>query len=224
MPALGYPQAPVAEAIGTLYDQAPGLVYQPPQLCVTTAAAFAAVSNGGEPSTVVPMMLGLGTNYSSGAQAGGMPPLFADAPGTQFTARTRETRNQAAWQRYCREHALCEVGYAIPGVAIESYAEAAAMEARIMEAFDLAETAAADAGFDAVFVGLMRLRSAVLMQIDARKQTRVPLVQYQTLTTSNALVLAWKFYCNAERDLELVEAVRAINPAFMPRAGHVKAT
>jgi len=224
IPAAGYPQSPVVEAIDQLYDEAPGLVFQPPLLCTRTEAAFAAYSNAGEPAPVMGLMLTLATNYESGAQATDpRPRAVVDPPGTRYTARTRQARNRAAWQRYCRELALREVGYAIPAVPIDSYDEAMALHGRIAEAFDAAELAAADGGFDDVFIALIRLRAAVMTSISARNATLVPMVVYRTHETSNALVLAWKFYHDTGRDRELVDAVQAINPAFMPRSGRVKA-
>jgi prophage DNA circulation protein len=218
MPASGYPQAPAAEAIGVLYDQAGGLVYQPPQLCSATEAAFAAFSNAGEPYAVGMGMLELAMGYTAGAQAVDVRLRVA-----QYPARTRNTMNQAAWQSYCRQQALREIGYCIPGVPIESRAEGLELLARVSAAFDAAETAAADVGADAVFIALIRLRSAIVSNIEARNATNLPAVIYQTQNTSNSLVLAWKFYRDAGRDLELVEAVQAINPAFMPRSGYVRA-
>jgi prophage DNA circulation protein len=223
-PASGYPQAPAVEAIDQLYSEAPGLVFQPPLLCTRTEAAYATYSNAGEPVSIVAAMLELASEYQSGARAVDVRPLASDPPGTQYTSRTRQARNQAAWQRYCRELALREVGYAMPGVPIGSYDEGMALIHRIIAAFDAAEIAAADGGFDAVFIALIRLRAAILADIRGRTQTQVPMVVYRTHTTSNALALAWKFYQDAYRDRELVQAVQAINPAFMPRVGRVKAT
>jgi prophage DNA circulation protein len=224
LPAMGYPQAPCAEAIEQLYAEADGLVHHPPDLSQRTDAVFTTFSNAGEPAAVTGQMEKLANDYQSGTRAIDVRPRAVDPPGTRYPARTREARNQVAWQSYIREHALREIGYAITAVPIDSYEEARAIEQRIISAFEAAETAAADAGFDDVFISLVRLRSAVLTEIETRNQARVPTVIYRTQNTSNALVLAWQFYRDAARNIELQEAVQAINPAFMPRSGYVKAS
>jgi len=236
MPASGYPQAPAVEAIDVLYGQATGLVRDPPGLCTATEAAFGATSNAAEPVAVADAFLAIANDYTAGARAVDVATFavlsnpqhsgaFAvDPPGTRYPASTRQSRNQAAWQGYCRQLALREVGYCTPGIPIESRQDALDLGRRITAAFDGAETAAADAGDDAVFIGLIRLRAAIQADIEARNARSVLLVLYKTERNLNSLVLAWKFYQDANRDIELVEAVNAYTPAFMPRTGSVRAT
>jgi prophage DNA circulation protein len=222
VPADGYEQAPAVEAIDTLYQQGPALVYDPPQLRSRTETAFGTTSNTSDPATVVIAMLNIANNYRAGALAHDIAAAYAtDPPGTEYPANERERRNQAAWQAYCRHQALREVGYAIPGAAITSQRQAERLRADITAAFDDAETVAANAGQDDLFIALIRLRAMIEANISSRNLPRM--VVYNTLLSQNALVMAWSFYHDANRDLELVDAVHAINPAFMPVAGIVKA-
>jgi hypothetical protein len=220
MPAAGYDQAPVKEAIDNLRFQGPDLVFYPPQLAAMTQDAFAAFSNGGEPDVIGSAMLDIATSYQAGARAVDVS-SFAYVP--VYPASERKLINQRAWQSFCRQQALREVGYASPAFVIESYDEGMALIARVSDAFEAAELAAADAGLDNVFIALIRLRSTIIADIEARNAGNVPLVPYQTLRTENALLMAWRFYRDAGRNLELVEAVRARTPCFMPRSGLVKA-
>jgi hypothetical protein len=195
-------------------------VFYPPQLATMTQDAFAAFSNGGEPDVIGSAMLDIATGYQAGARAVDVSG-FAYVP--VYPASERKTINQQAWQSFCRQQALREVGYASPAFVIESYEEGIALMARVADAFEAAELAAANAGLDNVFIALIRLRSTIIADIEARNAGNVPLVHYQTLRTENALVMAWRFYRDAGRNLELVEAVRARTPCFMPRSGLVKA-
>jgi prophage DNA circulation protein len=220
MPAAAYDQAPVEEAIANLRQRGPDLVFFPAQLVIITQDAFAAFSNGGEPYAVGSAMLQIANSYTAGARASDVS-SYAYVP--IYPASERRTINQWAWQSFCRQQALREVGYATPAFTIESYDEAMALIVRVTEAFEVAELAAADAGLDNVFIALIRLRSTIIADIQARNAGNVPLVHYETLQTENALVMAWRFYRDAGRNLELVEAVRARTPCFMPRRGRVKA-
>lgn len=236
MPAEGYDQAPVVEALEQLYRNAPQLVYDPPALRTATEKAFATFSNSGEPIVIVNAMIWMALNYASGANAPGQnpdwgpavtaskPTATATSPEYQYPASVREQHNQDAWQRFCREQACREIGYATPGLGIENFEEASDLKERIVEAFEAAEMAAADAGFDDVFVALIKLLATVITDIDSRVETAVPLVAYSTLRSINSLVLSWRFYTDAERDIELVDQAGSINPAFMPLSGQVRAS
>jgi hypothetical protein len=237
MPAEGYDQAPVVEALEQLYRNAPQLVYDPPSLRAATEKAFATFSNSGEPIVIVNAMLWMALSYESGANAPGQAPEWgpavtaskptataATSPEHQYPAAVREQHNQDAWQRFCREQACREIGYATPGLGIENYEEASDLKKRIVEAFEAAEIAAADAGFDYVFVALIKLLATIIADIDSRVQTAVPLVAYNTLRSINSLTLSWRFYHDAERDIELVDQAGSINPAFMPLSGQVRAS
>jgi hypothetical protein len=40
--------------------------------------------------------------------------------------------------------------------------------------------------------------------------------------TTNAITMAWRFYHDANRDLQLVSSVHAYTPAFMPISGRIR--
>jgi prophage DNA circulation protein len=218
LPESGYEQASAAEAIDILYSQAPALVHDVPDLTRRTTKAFATTSNSGPPDHITDAMLNIANSYTSGASAQSVRAMIASEP-----ARTRDERNKRAWQAFCRQQALREVGYAMTGVPILSQQQGEQLGARIKSAFETAEQVAADAGNDDVFLALIRLRGQI--EANIRSRPGVPaMVVYRTLEPRNALVLAWEFYHDANRDLELVEVTNAINPAFMPMSGSVRAT
>ena len=231
----------VTEALESLYDEAAQLVHIPPELARRAAECFWYFSDSGEPYGVGMSMLTFASEYMAGAEyVDVVPPIapfaarsmamatvkpqqYADPPGTEYSSSARLARNQGAWQRFAREQALREVGYLTPAMNFTSYEDAERVMEAMTTAFDMAETAAADAGNDEVYIALIDLRGACMADIQSRRGSLVPLVNYQMPRITNAITMAWRFYQNANRDLELVEMVNAYTPAFMPARGKIRA-
>lgn len=238
-PLAGLDQSGITEALSSLYDTAHQLVHAPADLVAATADCFAQFSGAGDAVTAGLSMLTMATDYVSGqdevdvvppistvgSAVSGMAaasPRAADPPGTEYSSSAQLTRNQGAWQRFVREQALREVGYLTPGMDIASYHQAERIMEAMQVAFDGAETAAADAGNDQVYIALIDLRGACMADIMARRGSLKPLVAYHMPRTTNAITMAWRFYHDANRDLELVDMVNAYTPAFMPIRGTIK--
>jgi DNA circularisation protein N-terminus len=222
MPAAGYEQAPVAEAIHKLFNDGPDLVYDPPALAQMVADTFAAFGDGEAPDTVAAAMLYIANRYISGAKSSDVGVItLAYTP--QYPASTRLTINQACWQALVRQNALREFGYACPALEITSFEQGIAMQARVNEAFDDAERVASEGGYDHVFAALITLRHRINANIESRNSGNAPLVRYVTSRNENSIVLAWRLYHDPLRDLELVDAARCRTPCFMPVTARVKA-
>jgi hypothetical protein len=222
MPAAGYDQAPVAEAIGKLYNQGPDLVYDPPALADMVADTFAAFTNGEDAATVATAMLRIANDYTAGAKSSDVGiSTLAYVP--QYPATTRLDINTRCWQALCRQNALRELGYCIPALDIESYEQGVSLQQRVNEAFDKAEQAASTGGYDNVFIALITLRHRINADIENRNAGNAPMVPYKTQRNENAIVLAWRLYQDPQRDLELVGAARCRTPCFMPLTAKVKA-
>jgi prophage DNA circulation protein len=241
-PEYGVDQAPVTEALESLYDDAYGLVHQPPTLAQRTAECFGHFSEAGDAHAVGLSMLTFATEYSAavdyvdvvapispfaagGSRAGtDISPPPPSPPGTEYPSRVWLIRNQGAWERFAREQALREFGYLTPALRIESQAQADEVLAAATAAFDAAETAAADAGEDDVYLALIDLRGACMADIYARRGALVPMVAYQMPRTTNAITMAFRFYQDRNRDLELVAETHCYTPAYMPIRGTIKAS
>jgi DNA circularisation protein N-terminus len=222
MPAAGYDQAPVAEAIGKLFNDGPDLVYYPEQLASMVADTFAAFTDSEEPATVATAMLQIANTYYAGARVSDIgPTTFAYVP--QYIASTRLEINQRCWQALCRQNALRELGYVVPALEIDSYEQGVALQQRVNEAFDDAEEVASAGGYDNVFIALITLRHRINADIEARNATSSPMVAYKTERNQNSILLAWRLYHDPQRDLELVGAARCRTPCFMPLTAKVKA-
>jgi DNA circularisation protein N-terminus len=222
MPASGYDQAPVAEAIHILFNDGPDLVYDPPALAKMVADTFAAFSNGEDPETVATAMLYIANRYVAGAKSSDLGVVtLAYVP--QYAASTRLTINQRCWQALVRQNALREFGYACPAIEIGSYEQGLALMDRVNEAFDDAERVASEGGYDHVFASLITLRHRINANIESRNAGNAPLVLYKTNRNENSIVLAWRLYHDPQRDLELVDAARCRTPCFMPLTARVKA-
>jgi hypothetical protein len=223
MPSALYPQAPVAEAIAQLFNDGPDLVFDPPALAEMTANTFSEFADAGDPDAVARSLLDFANTYTAGAKSTDVgSSTFAYVP--QYPAATRKQINMAAWQAFCRQCALKEVGYLAPALTVESYDEAKALEKRINEAFDSAEAAASTNNRDEVFAALINLRAQITGNIEARNSGIAPLTPYKTERPQNAITLAWRLYQDPERNIELVEATQAYTPCFLPIRGLVKPT
>jgi DNA circularisation protein N-terminus len=221
MPSRNYPQAPVAEAIASLFNDGPGLVFDPPALATMTADAFSAFADSGEPDLVASALLEIANTYEAGAKSTDVgTTTFTYIP--QYPASTRLAINQAAWQAFCRQCALREVGYLAPALTVESYEQGIKLATRVNEAFDAAEQAASVNNRDEVFAALIGLRARITTDIESRNASTAPLTPYKTLRSQNAITLAWRLYQDVDRNIELVEATQAYTPCFLPTSGMVK--
>jgi prophage DNA circulation protein len=245
-PEYGADQSEVSEALESLYDDAYGLVHQPPELCTRTASCFEHFSDASDAHAAGLSMLTFATEYNSGSDyvdvvapispfaAGGSrassnpadnvtppPPV---PPGTEYPSRVWLLRNQGSWQRFAREQALREFGYLCPALRITSQTQADEVLEAMTAAFDNAETAAADAGEDDVYIALIDLRGACMQDIYARRSTLAPMVDYRLPRSTNAIVMAWRFYQDCNRDLEIVAETNTYTPAFPPMRGTIRAS
>jgi DNA circularisation protein N-terminus len=222
MPASGYDQAPVAEAIRKLFYDGPDLVYYADRLAQMVSDTFAAFTDGEDPETVAIAMLNVANNYIAGAKKTDVGVVtLGYVP--QYVASTRLSINQAAWQAFCRHCALRELGYVLPALEIDSYEQGVSLETRVNAAFDAAEQVASVGGYDHVFAALITLRHRISSDISSRNAGNAPMVPYHTVRNENAILLAWRLYQDPYRDLELVGAARCRTPCFMPRTALVKA-
>jgi prophage DNA circulation protein len=235
LPASGYPQGPLVSGIDYLSGNAARLVASPPLLAESVDNTFAAFTEAGDAAPVTAAMLTFATGWSASAPRGtngfiASTNIFAaniqaaephSAP--RLPLPLRRANNAAAIERFARELALREVGYAVTGMTLDNYDEAILMCDKIAAAFVMVEATAANAGEDDIFAALAELRGAITRMIHARAANLNPLVTYRTATTVNSLALAWRLYEDAERDLEIVTRVAARNPAFLPRTGRVLA-
>lgn len=214
LPVYGLDQGPLVTQLNLLRLQAPAIVYAPETLATSVSDVFAAFTEASDAEHAMAAMLTIGMGFTAHTAEWETTPLSP-------TTRVLEKANGDAFQSYVREMALREIGYAEPGVDLISVDHAEEVRAQIMEAFSAQEDVAAAGGEDDVYEALGDLRIALVTDIEQRSAQLPELVPYTTGRSINALALAWTFYQDANRDLDVVDRVHAIHPAFMPLTGRV---
>jgi len=210
LPVYGVTQGPLENQITALRRDAPALIYQPDQLSTRTSQVFETFTDANEAERATTAHLEIATLFTA-----------HDAGTTGTPATLQEQSNAQSWQRFVRQLALRDAAYSMPGMSLVSTDQAEQVRDAMSAAFIAQEDAAADAGQDDVFAALGDLRIAVLQDLVAREAGLPSLVPYQTPRSLNALTLAWGLYQDAYRDLDVVERVHCLSPAFMPITGKV---
>jgi prophage DNA circulation protein len=216
LPDAEYDQAPLVAAIDYLNQQAAVLVYDGAELFAAIDTAFAAYTDAHPPETTFKGMLSLAFTF----EARQVPVASPQAISTP-ELRAAELRNAMLFQGLVRRLSLREVSYALPGIGLDNTEDAEQTRRVVFDAFLAEANLAADAGDDAVFESLTRLMHRILDDIDHRAAQLPSLVFYRTERSFNAIALAYQLYGDAERNLDIVARVGAINPAFMPLTGRV---
>jgi len=209
LPSYGTPQGPLVTAIATLRDQADSLVIHATDLFAAVDTTFQAYTDANSADSGLRGMLAMALFQSH---------ITANE---QTGTGQAEARNAAAFQSLVRELALREVGYITPGLTLDSTDRAEHVRRQIVDAFAAQELIVADQGDDPTFIALTTLRVQILADIDQRAAQLPSLTTYHRQRSLNSIVLAWQFYQDADRDIEIVARVDAINPAFMPLTGRV---
>ena len=210
LPVYGVSQGPLEQQLAELRRDAPALIYQPDQLSARTSQVFETFTDASDATRALTAHLEIATLFTA-----------HDAGTTDTPATLQEQSNAQSWQRMVRQLALRDAAYAMPGVPLISTDQAEQVRNAMSTAFIGQEDAAADAGQDDVFAALGDLRIAVLTDLVTREASLPSLVPYQTPRSYNALTLAWALYQDAYRDLDVVERVHCLSPAFMPITGKV---
>lgn len=210
-------QAPLVEAIEVMTRQADFLVHDPPKLFEAVDTAFAAYTDAMPADTVFLGMLTLASTY----EAQQAPEIVAEWSPSSPELREAETRNALLFQGLVRRLALREMGYALPGIDLDNTERAELIRDQIFEAFLAESDDAAAARDDAAFRALTDLAHRLLDDLDHRAAQLPALTTYRTGRSINAITLAYQLYADAERNLDLVDRVGVITPAFMPLTGRV---
>lgn len=115
-----------------------------------------------------------------------------------------------------RRAAIAEMARAAAAWEPESYDEAVLERDHLRDVIDAEIVRAGDAGQDATYLALRKLRAAVVADLTERGADLARLVPVATATSLPALVLAQRLYQDADRAGELIDAARPVHPAFMP--------
>jgi hypothetical protein len=231
-PAPGLDQAPLNRALATLVQDAPALATNPPALRGACDTTFHAYTDAGEAAPVVRSML----LYASPAAAADLPLMLVQQQQADDRAMVggsavyslpiivRQRRNAIAFETYTRILALREIGYALPGIALDNYDEAITLLDAVAQAFIEIEGEVADVGDDDTYNALINLRTALTQLIRDRAASLTPLIRYRIIgTPANSLTLAWRMYQDSGRNLEIVARTKARNPGYLPHTGRVLA-
>jgi prophage DNA circulation protein len=216
MPTVELDQAPLTAAIDRLTRQADNLVYASAELFDAVDHAFETYTDAHTADAAFVGMLTLAATYTaqqvpvSDLQSVSTPEL-----------RAAEVRNADLFQSLVRRLALRELGYAVPGVDLDNTEHAVATRRVVFDAFTAESDLAADTNDDDLFAALINLAQRLLDDLDNRAAQLPSLAWYRTARSFNAITLAYQLYADAERNLEIVTRVGAINPAFMPLNGRV---
>ena len=116
----------------------------------------------------------------------------------------------------CRRLAVVALAQSSSRYAPTSHDDAQATLASVTDALDAEIQAAGDAGDDASYGALRRLRVAVVADLTARGASLAPLATFTFGEPLPALVLAQLIYQDAPRADELVRRVDPVHPLFMP--------
>jgi hypothetical protein len=242
LPAPGVDQGPLDRSLDYLVTNAPALANDAPALAAATDAVFSAYTDAGDALPVVSSMLmfaapqivqtALRLDGQPFAGTQQPPPPSSDTrlamtgTATYRLPMIEQRRiNALSYDAYARCLALREVGYAVPGVAMDNYDQAMELLDTIGQSFIAVEALAAAAGNDDVYSALASLRAEITHLIRERSVNLTPLVRYRVPgpDAANSLGLAWRMYQDTGRDLEVCLRVRARNPAFLPYTGRVLA-
>jgi hypothetical protein len=143
------------------------------------------------------------------------------APGALSPLQAVQVANQAAFSQGIRRAALAEVARHAASLEFASYDDAAALRARLADAFD--DEIHFSTTPDGARAKLLDLRSATLQAISAAGADKAKLVPYAVPRPRPSLALAQLFYGDdadvPRRAAELVARTGAIHPAFLPARG-----
>jgi prophage DNA circulation protein len=112
--------------------------------------------------------------------------------------------------------ACAALGEATLAYAPSSYEDAQAVRDAVCAALDREAVACADAGRDASYAALRRLRAAVAINLGIRGANLAWLVEVTTQAPMPSLAEAWTLYQDTTREPALVAAADVRHPAFMP--------
>lgn len=123
---------------------------------------------------------------------------------------------QTATSALIRRSAVIEMAIASSEYQPASHADAQRIKAQVTGALDREILIAGDAGDDATYEALRRLRQAVHDDMDARGGGMGDQTVYSLQSSQPSLTVAQRLYGDASRSDELTAAADPIHPAFMP--------
>lgn len=125
--------------------------------------------------------------------------------------RKRQRANRKAINVLVQQAAVVAAAQAVPDITFTTRAEAQAAQSEITDKID---SLLADAPDD-VYVALMDVRAALVMDISARALNLVKLKSYSPRVTTPSLVIAYELYADATRADEIVQRNAINHPAFV---------
>lgn len=137
---------------------------------------------------------------------------FTHTAGTRTTAARRQLDdNRQAVADLTRRTAIIEAARSAGRIDYTSKNEAIISRDSIVEAIENEQLSASDNVFDS----LADLRAAVVADVNARAADLAKLIPYTPKATLPAVVLAYRLYGDANRDLELVARNHISHPGFV---------
>lgn len=186
--------------------QTPSLIAAPDQLASAFAGLLATLSSLASTPDAA-----LAANQTLFTFGSAIPPVPGATP-----ARIQQQANQAALIRLVQRSAAAEAVRNVSAMTFASRQDALSVRDSLADSLDSLALDAGDAGQDDAYLALVDLRTALIQDLTARGASLQPLISYTPRRTVPALVLAWRIYADATRDLEIVARNAITAPSFVP--------
>lgn len=214
--AVGQAVAGLAPSVASLGDlqqlsadligQANALIAAPADMASQVLGMVGQVrALAGNPLAALP---GLRTLMSFGST---LAAILGDTP-----SRNRERANRTQLVALVQRAAAAEAVIAVSQISFSSYDQAANIRDDLAQGIDALAIEAGDAGDDDAFLALEDLKASLIRDVNARGGSLARVFTQTPVETEPALVIAYRVYGDASRDLEIAARNGIEHPGFVP--------